>query len=259
MLRSMRLGVVADVHGNAAALRAVLTEGARLGVERWWALGDLVLFGPRPVEVVEALLALPQVDFVRGNTDRYVVTGEQPPPHATASDAVGDVELVERFGYMSAQIGWARGALCEAGYLDWLAALPDDQQLDLSDGTSLLGVHASPGADDGPGIDTISSDEQLATLLAGCDADLVVGGHTHYATDRRVGPTRALNPGSVGLPRRCVGASWMLIDADPFGTRIQHRRAPFDVGEVVADLHARRYPNADFVAAILDRTHPFAC
>jgi len=254
----MRLGVVADVHGNAAALRAVLTDGARLGVDRWWALGDLVLFGPRPVEVVEALLALPQVDFVRGNTDRYVVTGEQPPPHATASDAVGDLGLVERFGFMSAQIGWTRGALCQAGYLEWLETLPDDQRLDLTDGTRLLGVHASPGADDGPGIDTFSSDEQLSRLLARCDADLVVGGHTHYATDRSVGPTRALNPGSVGLPRRYVGASWMLIDDDDRETQIQHRRAPFDIGEVTADLYARRYPNAAFIEAILNRTHPFA-
>jgi predicted phosphodiesterase len=254
----MRLGVVADVHGNAAALGAVLTDGARVGVERWWALGDLVLFGPRPVEVVEALLALPQVDFVRGNTDRYVVTGEQPRPHATAADAVGDLELVERFGFMSAQIGWTRGALCAAGHVDWLASLPDDVRLDLSDGTTLLGVHASPGSDDGPGIDTISSDEQLSTLLADCGADLVVGGHTHYATDRRVGPTRALNPGSVGLPRGHVGAAWMLIEADDRGTRIEHRRAPFDAGEVAADLHARRYPNAGFVESILNRTHPFA-
>jgi predicted phosphodiesterase len=207
---------------------------------------------------VEALRALPLVDFVRGNTDRYVVTGEQPSPHATAADAVGDLELVERFGHMSAQIGWTRGALSEAGHLDWLETLPDDLRLDLADGASLLGVHASPGSDHGPGIDTISSDEQLATLLAGCDADLVVGGHTHYATDRRVGRTRALNPGSVGLPRGHEGAAWMLIEADDRGTRIELRRARFDVDEVAADLHARRYPNAAFVESILNRTHPFA-
>jgi predicted phosphodiesterase len=49
----VKLGVVADIHGNAAALDAVLTDGAEQGVERWWTLGDLVLLGPRPVEVVE--------------------------------------------------------------------------------------------------------------------------------------------------------------------------------------------------------------
>jgi predicted phosphodiesterase len=43
----VRLGVVADIHGNDVALRAVLEEADRVGVDRWWALGDLVLFGPR--------------------------------------------------------------------------------------------------------------------------------------------------------------------------------------------------------------------
>jgi predicted phosphodiesterase len=41
----MRLGVIADVHGNDVALRAVLDDAARHHVDRWWVLGDLVLTG----------------------------------------------------------------------------------------------------------------------------------------------------------------------------------------------------------------------
>jgi len=37
----MRLGIIADIHGNDVALRAVLKDADRLGVDRWWALGDL--------------------------------------------------------------------------------------------------------------------------------------------------------------------------------------------------------------------------
>ena len=254
----MKLGVVADIHGNAAALGSVLADGDRAGVERWWALGDLVLFGPRPVETLEMLLALPDVAFVGGNTDRYVVTGEQPHPHPDAAAAVGNLDLVERFASMSAQIGWTRGVLCASGLVDWLADLPSEQRLTLPEGSELLGVHASPWRDDGPGIDTTAADDALSELLAGCEADLVVGGHTHDATDRTVDAVRALNPGSVGLPRRCVGASWMLIDADDTAVQVEHRRAPFDVDEVVADLYARRYPSAAFLESILNRTHAMA-
>src|SRR5687767_13675873 len=118
----MRLGVVADVHGNAAALDAVLADAAELHVDRWWALGDLVLFGPRPAEAVETLRSLPDVAFVSGNTDRYVVSGAQPDPHATATDAARDPGLVERFAQMAGGIGWTQGALAQAGLLDWLAA-----------------------------------------------------------------------------------------------------------------------------------------
>ena len=49
----MKLGVIADIHGNEVALRAVLGDAARCHVDRWWVLGDLVLFGPRPAEVLE--------------------------------------------------------------------------------------------------------------------------------------------------------------------------------------------------------------
>lgn len=100
----MRLGVVADIHGNDVALRAVLRDAAALDVERWWALGDLVLFGPRPAEVLELLQCLPGISMLRGNTDRYVLTGEQPAPHATAADAAASVELVERYAAMAAGI-----------------------------------------------------------------------------------------------------------------------------------------------------------
>jgi predicted phosphodiesterase len=71
----MRLGVIADIHGNEAALRAVLDDAAPYHVDRRWVLGDLVLFGPRPAEVLDRLQGLPGVGMLRGNTDRYVLTG----------------------------------------------------------------------------------------------------------------------------------------------------------------------------------------
>lgn len=33
----MRLGVISDIHGVDVALRGVLDDGRRLGVDRWWA------------------------------------------------------------------------------------------------------------------------------------------------------------------------------------------------------------------------------
>jgi predicted phosphodiesterase len=81
-----RTWVVADIHGNDVALRAVLKDAGGVGVDHWWALGDLVLFGPRPAEVLELLQDLPGLSMLRGNTDRYVLTGEQPAPHATVAE-----------------------------------------------------------------------------------------------------------------------------------------------------------------------------
>jgi predicted phosphodiesterase len=247
----VRLGVIADIHGNDVALRAVLQDADPLRVDRWWALGDLVLFGPRPAEVLELLRGLPGISMLRGNGDRYVLTGEQPAPHSTAADAAGSIDLVERYGAMAAGIGWTRGVLDQAGLIDDLLALPAQLRLRLPSGSNVLGVHASPRADDGPGIEPGIADEDLRPLFAGCGADVVVGGHTHTATDRMVDGIRALNPGSAGLPRTCGEASWLLLEDDGDALAVSLRSAPFDADTVVSDLRRRRHPNAEFVASIL--------
>ena len=79
----MRLGLISDIHGNEIALDAVLSDGRDLGVDSWWVLGDLVALGPDPVVTLAKLRSLPNVRFVRGNTDRYVVTRARPAPHAS--------------------------------------------------------------------------------------------------------------------------------------------------------------------------------
>lgn len=250
---AVRFGVISDIHGVAPALRVVLDDAHGVGVDRWLVLGDLVLFGPEPVEVVELLAGLPDATFIRGNTDRYVLTDEQPHPHSSPADAAGSADLVRRYGLMAAGAAWTRGALDQAGALGFLDALVGDARMTLSDGTRLLAVHASPASDDGPGIDARSSADTLAQLLVGAEADLVVGGHTHEPTDRRIGALRALNPGSVGLPRTLGRASWMLIDSSPAAVSVEHRTVPFDADGVIDAVHRRRHPNREFITSVLTR------
>ena len=233
------------------ALRAILRDADPLHVDRWWALGDLVLFGPRPAEVLELLHGLPGISMLRGNTDRYVLTGEQPAPHSTAADAAASIDLVERYAAMAAGIGWTRGVLDQAGLINDLAALPAQLRLRLPSGPTVLGVHASPHADDGQGIEPGTADEELRALLDGCGADVVVGGHTHLASDRRVDGIRALNPGSAGLPRTRGSAGWLLLEDDGDALAVTFRSVSFDVDAVVSDLRTRRHPNAEFVASLL--------
>ncbi len=194
----MRLGVISDLHGNATALEAVIADGVEAGVDRWWVLGDLVAIGPEPSRTLSLLASLPRSEFSRGNTDRYVVTGERPPPHA--AEVVRDPELLPLHRSIEASFSWTRGALSGTGWLDWLEALPLELRVELPDGTRLLGVHASPGRDDGDGITPHRPADELHEALAGADADVVLAGHTHQATDRRVGSVRAVNPGSLSNP-----------------------------------------------------------
>jgi hypothetical protein len=60
---------VPDIHGNPIALDAVIADAATVDVDAWWVLGDLVAIGPAPCRTLETLVALPNVEFLSGNTD----------------------------------------------------------------------------------------------------------------------------------------------------------------------------------------------
>ena len=143
-----------------------------------------------------------------------------------------------------------------------LVRLPSELRLNTPSGTRVLGVHVSPASDDGRGIKLVLPDDQLASPLAGCDADIVIGCHTHCSTNRVIGRMRALNPGSVGVPERLAEADWLLLEFDhwhrhhpgPGATaalRAERRAVPFDADAVVRDLHARLHPNAEILEGIL--------
>jgi hypothetical protein len=146
----VKLGLVSDVHGNRIALEAVLTDGQSQGVDAWWALGDLVAIGPDPVPTLELLATAPNLEVCRGNTDRYVVSRDRPPPRP--EEVAAKPELLGLFAAVEGSFAWTRGAVASHGWLDWLAELPLESRTTLPDGTRVLGVHASPGRDDGAGI-----------------------------------------------------------------------------------------------------------
>lgn len=244
----MELGLFSDVHGNRVALEAVLADGMARGVERWWALGDLVAVGPDPVPTLELLASVPNLQATRGNTDRYVVSGDRPPP--SQDEVAAKPELLGVFATVEASFSWTRGAVASHGWLGWLGDLPLEVRVTLPDGTRVLGVHASPGRDDGPGISPDRPEEELRASVAGADAEVVCAGHTHRPTDRQVGGVRAVNLGSVSNPVTAdLRASYVIVHADRHGHRVEHRRVDYDHGAVLERVARSGHPGADYLAS----------
>ena len=249
----MKLGLISDIHGNLIALRAVLADAAPLGIDQWWALGDLVALGPDPAGVLECLQQLPTFSAIPGNTERYVLTGDRPYP--SLHEVAVDPELLPRLVEVASSFAWTRGVITQAGWFDWLAALPAELRMVLPDGTRVLAVHASPASDDGQGIDTRVPDEALAELLAGCDADIVFAGHTHDVTDRTIGAIRAVNLGSVSNPTRLDRcATYVVLHVDERSHRIEHRVVEFDLAAARAAIEARPHPASRYLQRFLAET-----
>jgi predicted phosphodiesterase len=83
----------------------------------------------------------------------------------------------------------------------------------------------------------------LHEAVAGIDASLVVGGHTHQQMIRPLpgGPDYA-NAGSIGMPYEGVAAAfWMLVD----GAAPQPRRTDYDVEAAIERMRTGGYPGLD--------------
>ncbi len=246
----MRLAILSDIHGNPLALDAVLADIQSQGqVDAYWVLGDFTALGYDPVIPLEKVTALPHASFTRGNTDRYVVTGDLP---VQPESALQDPTLLPQVIEAARSFAWTRGYLSAAGWLDWLTNLPLEVRVTLPDGTRLLGVHASPGRDDGSGIQPTHSEDQLERRLAGCEADLVIVGHTHVPLDRQVGKRRVINLGSVSNPvTPGLQATYVLLDADEHGYRIQWRRVDYDRESVIKAIEHSRHPTPSFLIGFM--------
>jgi diadenosine tetraphosphatase ApaH/serine/threonine PP2A family protein phosphatase len=197
-----------DVHGNLAALDAVLDDCA---AERFLLGGDYALGGPWPAETIERLDEL-DAQWIRGNTDRWLVDESDAPEPvhaglAACRDLLGD-RLVERLG-----------------------GLPEELTAN-----GILFCHASPGSDMVGFPDEPS--EQDDELTRGVEAERVVFGHTHIQFERTTpGGIRLVNPGSVGLPfDHDHRAAYALLHDD---WRIELRRVEYDWRPVVPLVRER--------------------
>ena len=244
----MRIAILSDIHGNPIALEAVLEDARSMDVEGYWILGDLVAIGFSPVEVLERLSQLENSTIVRGNTDRYVVTGEGPPP--TREDAKSNPEHVDAVTEMAASFGWTRGFVSAHGWVDWLARLPMEKRITLPNGTRSLLVHSSPGRDDGSGLHPGLSNLEIEELIQGCAADFICVGHTHEVLHRQLARTRVVNPGSVSNPKGPdLRASYAILKSTNSEIEICHRYVEYDHEAVIDAARRSRHPAAELIVS----------
>ena len=234
------IAILSDIHGNAAALDAVVADLAAVPHDAVVVAGDLVLHGPRPAEALARVrdLAAPTIS---GNTDRYVLADELP---AGLDLLVGSVR--ERIG---------------ADGLAYLAGLPFDHRVTppggASPGDDLLVVHATPTDVDAVlilepdpfGTWPVTPAEEAAALLGDARANLIVFGHIHYASAGTVAGQRLASVGAVGFPfDGDPRAAYALATWDGQEWRVAHRRVAYDHRRAAEDLLRSGGPFADPLA-----------
>jgi predicted phosphodiesterase len=178
----MRIAAISDIHGNIAALKAVLADIDRRGIDQIINLGDAVS-GPFDGKGTADLLMSLDLPTVRGNHDRQL------------------------FDRPKAEMGnWEAWVIDDmtADHIAWMQSFPLTLEVH-----GLFLCHATPEKDDenwldfrGPADRLIARDlADVQARTGDVNAPMILCGHTH--TPRSVqlpNRQRIVNTGSVGCP-----------------------------------------------------------
>jgi predicted phosphodiesterase len=232
----MRILVIADVHANLAAFKAVVeAANANGGFDKIWCLGDVVGYGAEPGECIDLLNSYENVT-IAGNHDLA---------------AVGIIGVEDFNPLAAAAISWTKSQLSEA-HQAWLRGLPQTHV----DGDFTL-VHGSlrdPVWDYllSPSLAEVNFRRQQTPYclvghshmpvafrdVEGPIEGVVLGDGTAFELD---GSTFVANPGGLGQPRDGDKRScYALLDLD--AGRLEFHRAEYDIAVSQAKMRAAFLP-----------------
>ena len=204
------IAIVSDVHGNVAALEAVLAEADAIGCDRIISLGDIVGYYGQPGACIDLLRDREAINIM-GNHDYYLVSDTE----CTRSRLVSELASFQRDRISDEQVAWLA------------RSLPS-----LTEGDT---VYVHGGWKD-------TQDQYLYKIR---ESDLppyarrFFSGHTHVQALVTFGERSYCNPGSVGQPRDGnPQAAFATVGEE--GIRLH--RVPYDIERTAADMRTAGFP-----------------
>jgi predicted phosphodiesterase len=234
----MKIAAISDIHGNLAALDAVLADAAACRVDAIVNLGDILSGGLFPRQTADRLIPL-ALPTIRGNHERQLLT--------LAPAAMG---LSDRHA----------AACLRPDQIAWIAGLPET--LRLSD--DVLLVHGTPDSDLDYFLETVTETglrsatrAEVAGRAGAARAAVILCGHTHLAGTMRLDDGRLIvNPGSVGLPAYADGhpfahvvesgsphARYAIVTQVDGGWSADLRAVEYDWEQAARDAEANHRPD----------------
>jgi predicted phosphodiesterase len=224
----MRIAIIADIHGNLAALEAVLARIETLSVDQIVVAGDVVVGSPESLACWERVKAL-GCPVLRGNHERYVSdlgTARAKPEWSTRQ--FGPVQ------FAAAQLGDT--------HRRELAALPAVVRVEGAE--DLLIVHGSARSDSDL-VFPYTNEAELAPMFPGVSEKWIVRGHNHYAGVRLWGGRRIVTCGATGLPLDGTTQAQFVVMTRAGGEwRAEHQAVAYDVGATL-----RRFRESGYLEA----------
>lgn len=217
---STKIAVITDVHGNSAALLAVLNEiDQNPEINHIYCIGDMVGIGYETNEVLEILFSRNDISFVMGNHEEEIIA------------ILEGKESVSQGGE-KIHHEWLANRL-DKKFIPYIVALPKELIVEY-EGKKLLFTHYHLDAEKQfIAIDTEPSAKKLHDIYRDSPFDLISFGHHHpvhfFSSESRI----YLNPGSLGCHDK------------PFA---RYATISIMTDDLKVELEEVRYNNQDFLA-----------
>ncbi len=242
----MQIAIFSDVHGNYAALDAVLKDVKRQDPDLVLFAGDLCVFGSQPAACVQRLRE-EDIGCVHGNTDLWI--SNEP---LLSDDILAEAR--ERSQDIDTAADWTWAQL-DATDRAWLRTLPFHIRISptVQPEDDLFVVHANPQDVDQPIYppparqkelygEVKQPDDALEPLLGDIVFGVLCFGHIHIPNVRRFEDKTLANISSVSLPLDGdIRAKYGLLTWDD-GWSIEHRYVEYDIDQELDSLAKEKPP-----------------
>lgn len=236
----MRVAVLSDLHANAQALEAVMSDVVSQKCEHVFCLGDIALAGPQPKEVVEYVMEQDSWTIIQGNTDKMI-----------AQYGTDVAEFLEaQYPVMANAIADDVTILSDA-HRAFLNNLPPMLEFEV-EGCTVLLVHGSPRANNEDILPNMPL-ETVEEIISGVNDSLILCGHTHIPCGYQTRTNQTVvNVGSVGRPMTTEPkACYAVIDFNNGSFEINHRFVDYNNIKAAKIMSERGFIGADRLADLL--------
>ena len=254
----MIYAVISDIHGNYAALKAVIDDAKAKGAEAFLLLGDYIRDTPTLNEVVDTIRALPNCTAILGNGDIGVISLDITKPEYCDLE-----QMLPNF--------WTYKSLSEQN-LNYLKSLPEFADIILLGGKVVHLSHSIPLIHHTPRLGAFHSGDYARKMerspftieegmrymqsaadeysheVAAYPGDVCIFGHNHLQYSGGVARKTLLNPGSCGMPADYdIRAPYALINDAGDIVEMQLHRVEYDVKQTIdVILEFYGFPHAQF-------------
>ncbi len=230
----MRIGIIADIHGNSPALKLILPSLLN-EADMIMFLGDLCGYYPFVEECV-SLWNTERIIGIRGNHDEVLL-------RCIENQKEPGEEYEAKYGSALAR---SLRNLSEPS-ISLVQSLPISKTL-IANGVKFALYHGSPWD---PLDGRVYPDYGAWDRFNDVPADIILLGHTHYPFVKYHLDKLIVNPGSVGQPRdRASMASFAVLDVTM--RMVEHRRVHFDAKRLIEDVR-KHDPDKTYLVEVLTR------